>query len=324
LIVAAFDSRVFRQRGVTANFVAPIGAGVRIENEAGFWKAYARSVEQRFDEFNLSRLRFACKSYHLLDVGGPIRGKAVMEKIVEDLLPHVSEVLVCYCILPKGHLPSARNTGDNPAEAIPVVRQYWEDGGTVVTPVIKFMDQIPSYYPVVCASEYTAIHNDEQDETGLLLDNIQGPDNEAWRSILQRNIRIYPSGDEVSPPIALADMMIRLLDLKLHDRRARLERHEIETTFSEIDEKLKLRIRWTGPKVLPKMAAATKHEMETSAHVARPRVPVIGETHDLLTNSLRSILEGTGAWDHLCNLAASVKGSLKVFERTRDRDLRSM
>ena len=72
------------------------------------------------------------------------------------------------------------------------------------------------------------------------------------------------------------------------------------------------------------MAPATRRDMNLSNRFARPRVLVIGKTDRLMLKGLKDVLEGVGAWDPLCNLAVSVKGSLKVFEQTRMRDLRNV
>lgn len=322
MTVVAFDSRVYEQPGVSGRFIAPMGAGVRIEDESGFWRVYAESTDKHLDAFNLPNPRFVYNAYHLLDIGGPIKGRAIMERIVEDLMPEVSEVLIYYCILPKSFLPSKTEYLENGSVVfVPVVNEYWEDGPAIQVPVVKFMEQIPSYYPVICAYEYATLHPDERNTTALLLDNVQGADNEAWRNLSEWNVKIYPSGDVVSPPIALADLMIRLLDLRLHDNKSRLDFRGIEAALPEIDEKLQ--IRWTGPAYLAKMAPATKRNMNLRGRIARPRVLAIGKTDRLVLSSLKDILEGVGAWDPLCNLAASIKGSLKVFEQTRIRDLRN-
>ena len=321
MTVVAFDSRNLRRRGAFGNFNACIGAGVRIEDASRFWNLYAKSIRKHLDALNLPNTRFVYKSYHLLDIGGPIAGRDIMERILKDLMPEISEVLICYCILPKNTLPSMTKLSENGSTVhIPVVNEYWEDGPAVQIPVVKFMNQLSNYYPVICAYEYATLNPNQRNTTDFLLDNVQGPDNEAWRSLSGWNVKIYPSGDEVSPPIAFADIVIRLLDLRLG--RSRLDLRGIEDAFSEFDEKLK--VRWTGPAYLANMAPATRRDMNLSNRFARPRVLVIGKTDRLMLKSLKDVLEGVGAWDSLCNLAASVKGSLKVFEQTRMRDLRNV
>jgi hypothetical protein len=302
--VVAFDSKEFI-RGGEKSFFAPLGAGVKFDNEAEFKDNYNASLDETARKFRFDRKRKAYTTYELIQKLGFRKTIAFLEAFFQEIKETIAQMGVYYTIIPP--------------TKVPAVKKYGTEGYAVQeVGTLKFLRELNPYYVYCCAWCYAQARAHPSEK--LVLDGFEGKITNAWRELERiggERLRVYLRGDQCNPFISTADMMAALVDFRLYRHRKRLDPAGITSVFSNAG--FEVTPVFIGQPHLPKITPAPDRMIDVAPYFARPMIFIVPEELELLkVGAVRKILEGSPLMDSILNKAFEIDGAVKFFEPNID------
>lgn len=305
-----FDSAEYRRQfiyeGKSHVCRGLIGVGIKTEDSTAFKKAYEKAIEKIFVEFNAKRERTAYCAAELAAVFGPKtidKESEALELFLKELLPSVSAVHLYYTYLFR--FETVTIFGDDPGghEKIPVMSRVPE--------TTDFYDLIAPSYTMLCAWNYSR----DRPREALLLDSFQGKVSPAWNEFYQTaRPEVYFMGDRCNPLISSADLMTRLVKLRMLQRRARFIESEMISLIPEARNKFSK--HFLGSYYLKKMVPHKRTRLDCTPFIRHPVTFIVREQPE--EEEEKGLIEATPAFNELMNWAFENNGCIKYFHTDSD------
>ncbi|MFH0922601.1 MAG: hypothetical protein V1811_00915 [Candidatus Micrarchaeota archaeon] len=307
---AGFDSAGYRQqmtiRGKPHLTLGLVGVGIRTEDTAAFTKAYKQALTAVFKKFGIKQGRPAYCAAELSAILGAQaidKEREALDLFLKDLLPAVDQVHLFYTFL--FNFETVTIFGDDPDgyERIPVVSRE--------SKVTDFYDLISPSYTMLCAWNYAS----DRHKDILLLDHFQGKISPAWNEFSQTtNARIYFNGDRCNALVSAADLVTRLVKLRMLENRARFLEREMDALLPECGKKFIK--HFLGSCYLKKMVPHKRTRINCNSFVKHPCWFVVLENPE--DAGERAMVEATPAFNSVLEKAFEKDGCVKFFHKDAD------
>lgn len=318
---AGFDSAEYRQKTIINDRPhvtrGLIGIGIRTSDPAKYSTAYKDAISQVFKQYKLKQERTAYCAAELSAILGPKtlnKEKEALESILKHLLPGIDEVHLFYTFL--FNFETVTIYGDDPEgfKRIPVVsnsatkpdKHKEEEEKTQ-----DFYDLISPSYPMLCAWRYS---RDRSKDT-LLIDAFQGQISPAWNEFSQTTTpHIYYNGDRCNPLISTADLLTRLVKLRMLEKHARFLEHEMNSVLPETGKKFNK--HFLGSIYLRKMVPHKRTRFNPNTLTKHPCTFIVNENPK--DESEKEMIQSTPEFNRLLKKAYDNDGCLKFFHKSND------
>ncbi|MFH1200566.1 MAG: hypothetical protein V1708_05865 [Candidatus Micrarchaeota archaeon] len=308
--VVGFDSAEYRRRfdirDRTYLCRGLIGIGVQVEDPVAFKKAYEDAMACVFKEFKTDRKRPAYCAAEISAIFGAKtfdREKEAIELFFNKVLPSIREINFFYTYL--FHIDKVKVFGAD-SEGVSEIPVISREGNAQ-----DFYDLMASAYPMVCAWKYSV----EKPKEELLLDAFQGKASPAWQEFKSKTrFRVYYNGDRCNPIISTADLITRLVKLRMLECKARFLEREMSSLLPESGKKTK--IHFLGSIYLRKMAPHKRTNIDGAANMNHPTYFIVRETPK--DPEERAMIESTPAFDKILKKAFEQDAGVKFFHGDGD------
>ena len=298
---AAFDSALFKlELPGQSIYKMMIGSGIVVKNPEEFKTAYDAALASLFDALDIQRER---KAYCASELSAIFEQNGIKEeKFLSDffkmLYVHFEEIHFYYTFLPGMDSVSVFGAGPGPYEKIPVISKT--KGKT------DFFDVIEPSYAMLCAWKYSLSNPTDV----ILIDNFQGYCSPAWEELWKvRSVYVYYDGDGCNSLISCADLMVRLLKLRLLKTRIRFTEEHMGSLVPELKDKFML--DFLGKRYLHKIAPYTRKRIKNSQMLKHPIYYIIRERSK--DEDEASMIKATPMFSRVLNHAFETNGSVKFF-----------
>lgn len=226
MTVVAFDAKEFQRGkpdrilkgGVSTNeflgFHTQLGVGVEFRNEKQFVESYLAKSKSLQTSFGINLAVPFASSTELRRTLTDERARAFVDQLITDVQGFIQRVHFSYVVLPR-HTVDEISVGGNmcPIKQIPRT-QFLNNLG----PVFSYL------------TAYTYLWFDRFNATGkeFHIDAFISKETMAWQALTKATSpKIYFKGDECNPFINCADLLAYMTDVKLFNRRLKLEPHDL-------------------------------------------------------------------------------------------------
>lgn len=245
-----------------------LGVGIEVKDEKRFNKAYSSILNKLFTKYGIIQ-RLPVYNGH--SIGKELGTETVnredefLNEFKELILPEIEGVHFFYTFIFGLQTPDVSIYGATVHNTkIPLL--------SANKGVQDFYDLISHSYPMLCAWELTESGN----KSFIKTDHFQGRVSPAWLSIANnKNIEVYYKGDQCSPIISTADILLKYLKLKMLNNANCYLKEEIEKLSELFPEKFKL--YFMGKKCLKSMVPHHTSQIDTSRFSKHPIVYLIKE-----------------------------------------------
>lgn len=231
-MLAAFDAKEYRRGGSrkparlgeppgSRGFFSQLGAGIVLEDERQFRGEYERAFRELAKAEGIRVLPGFCSSFVLRRhfAGDNSRALAFADALLARVAPLIRELHLSYLYLGPGTVGTVRVGGrKGPVEELSAPH---------------FVRRAGNFMPVLSAWWYLKAQGTTPADT-IVLDSVELPEILAWSELVGSvKPSIIPSGDECFAPLAAADTMAWVTDMRLSQARQLLN-------------PTNLRAAWTG------------------------------------------------------------------------------
>lgn len=306
---AGFDSaeyrRQFEVKGKTHVTRGLLGVGIRTEDVERFRGDYSKALSNVFKKYKEKQDRPAYCAAEMSAIFGSQtinKEKEVLEQFFNEMLPSIDQVHFFYTYLFKFNQVTIFGDDPDGYERIPVMAR--EKG------VTDFYDLIFPSYTLLCAWKYQRDLPKDQ----LLLDHFQGKVCPAWNEFIERtNASVYYNGDRCNALISTADLICRLLKLRMLQSRKPFIEEEMNSILPEA--KTKFIRHFLGSYYLKKMIPHKRTRINGSKLVKHPMRFMIREHPE---EDEREMVQSTPAFNKLLREAFEENGCFKFFDPSGD------
>jgi hypothetical protein len=297
--IAAFDAALFRKDYAGGSFKMHIGAGVVSSDHHSFKNEYDKAVDCLFENTRMKRKRRAYCASELSAIFSNLDNEEQMlSHFFKMISPHLDSSHFYYTFLPKIDKISVFGEGPGLCERVPVVSR--EKGKK------DFFDIIEPSYTMLCAWKYSL----DNPSDVVLMDNFQGFKSPAWGQLYgHRGIHVYYHGDQCNPFISTADLLVRLLKIRLLNLHERSSEETFARLIPELEEKFKL--DFLGKRFLKFMAPHQRKRIKNSELLKHPIIFIIRE--DAKDDDELKMIKASPNFDKLLDYAYKKDGCIKFF-----------
>jgi hypothetical protein len=299
MVTVAFDSKLFRAGRGDKVFKALLGAGVTVEEADRFKSRYEEVLEDLFYRYGARPRRKVYKAAHLYTEFYDDTPR-FMDELLSTLSAEIKQVDIFYTYYPMAKVPK--------------IAVFSRSGKEVRTPV-EFIDLIYNSYPHICAWGYLNAYPKTVNYE-YRLDYFEGYGAPTWESIKTLpNLNIYYGGDECNALIATADIVSRVTDDKLKERRYSLNGESIKAVLSPIFKGGSVETHFLGPKgeYLSSMAPDIKMPINVRPKLKRPIVFLVRSE-----KAEKEIIEWSPVFCRVVDYASNADYAIKFFDLSRD------
>lgn len=285
-----------------------IGVGVEIKDYPKFVLHYQKILQNIFEKYSCEYQRQVYCSRDLIeifefdDIPSEIK---VLEEIKEGLLPYIDKIYFFYTFLFAMREISVFGATPN-YHKIPVCSNKKGEK--------DFYGLIESSYPLNCAW-YIQQNNTK---AKFLLDNFQGRISPSWDLLKKDSISIYYQGDRCNYLISSADLLVRLMKLKMYRQKDCFVLEGINRICSqEFGEKYEL--CFLGKKYLKQITPNETKKIHAQKLIAHP-IYFISKENPLDSDETKSI-ENSPLFKKMIEKISSANGCFKYYEKGNDEKL---
>jgi len=283
-----------------------LGVAVKIKDRDSYWDEYDKTVAKLSKKYKLKRNRRILKSYAILSALGYPSGPNFLGEFFENIQTCIEYVDVYYTTIPSTKIPEIKKYGAH------------RTGVEIITP-IEFLKELDATYPHCCTWGYARDHAEEA-TTPILIDHFQGELTEAWIQIRGLpTIKVYFAGDECNPFISTADIITKLVDIRLYRLKQKLYTDYIAGC---LPKDILGRICFLDQ--LKVMSPISKEKIDVATKLAHPIIFVMKEGlySDVVGSAKeRDVLSTSPIMDEVMNKAFEIDGCVKVFDIDSDQSL---
>jgi hypothetical protein len=245
------------------------------------------------------------KSYEILSTLGYPQGPCFLEnffKLVKELLESIT---IYYTTIPSTKVPQIKKYGAD------------KTGVELVDPVTFLKDLEPSY-PHCCAWRYVKDHPEDA-MTPIHMDYFEGELTDAWKQIRTLpNIRVYTAGDECNCYISTADIITKLVDQRLFEKRKTLYKTCIIDCFPDFP----CNIRFIDQ--LKFITPISREKLDVSGKLAHPVIFILKEgIYQEIVGSAKEkeIIASSPLMSKVLDKAYAINGCPRFFDVNKDQKL---
>jgi hypothetical protein len=309
----AIDARKCERKGsCSAGFVAPFGLAIIIDSKKkeAFRKAYEGALRETLLGFGKESEKCVYKSYDLFKLLGMEKGISALEEFSSKISTHVFAINVFFSTFSSKKLPMLDTTNET------IVYAYREnESGVRHLSLRKFLHKLIEAYPYVCG--WKVLQENEFEGCELLLDSFDGEITEAWRDIEDcKEVNILTYGDNCSELIATADILLKLLEIRMQKGHKTVNSNSVSNCLSEY--KGKLRVKYIGHDVLNKITPVRGDNINVMRKIKHPVIFVLPP--DEPTVGAREMMLKTPVMPRIFDLAYGLSGCVKFFDPKKDAD----
>ncbi len=309
--VVAIDGKGFLRKGFRSSdgkyseFRAVLGTAVKTKAKDDFKEEYDKILGKLCKKYKMVRTREVLKSYDILsDLKYP-KGPKFLEDFFKGIRDHVDSITIYYTTIP--------------STKIPRIKKYGADKtGVDFADPITFLKELEPSYPHCCAWRYINEHPEDA-LTPINIDYFEGELTDAWKQIRTLpNIRVYIAGDECNCYISTADIITKLVDLRLYKKRMTLYKTCISDCFPDYDCKIDFidQLRFISP--------ISREKIDISTKLAHPVIFILKEgLHAEVVGPAkeRDVIALSPLMNKVFDKSFEVDGCAKFFDVSRDRKL---
>jgi hypothetical protein len=283
-----------------------LGVAVKIKDKDAYWDEYNEIVTKLSEKYQLKRKRHVLKSYAILSALGYPNGPNFLEEFFENIKTCIEYIDVYYTTIPSTKVPEIKKYGAHRTSV------------EVITPV-EFLKELDAAYSHCCAWAYIRDHAEEA-MTPILIDHFQGELTEAWIQIRSLpTIKVYFAGDECNCFISTADIITKLIDIRLYKLKQKLYADYIANC---LPKDILGRICFLDQ--LKLISPISKEKIDVVTKLAHPIIFVMKEgLYPEVVGSAkeRDVLSTSPIMDEVMNKAFEIDGCVKVFDMDSDQSL---
>lgn len=307
--LVAIDSKDFIRKGYRtkdkkfSQFRGVYGVAVKFEDKDEFEVKYDTILKKICDKYGLRRKHDVLKSYEILSALGYPQGPFFLEEFFNEIRSSLTNLEIYYTTIPSTKVPKIKKYGAD------------KTGVELIDP-ISFLKELSPTYPHCCAWAYINEHPEDA-MTPIHIDYFEGEITDAWKQIRSLpNIKVYVAGDECNCYISAADMIAKIIDLRLFSKRYTLYKTCIKECFPEatilfIDQ-------------LKSIVPVSKEKIDVGSKLAHPIVFLLKEgMHEEVVGSAREshVIGSSPIMDRILKLAHDAGGCYKFFDINIDQKL---
>lgn len=305
MAIVAIDSGDFIRRGKRGSFRACTGVAITIPNIDRFNRAYSENLDKYCNNYGLKRQRKVYKSYNVLSLLKFQEGMNFLNEFFDQIIPQISEINFYYTYLY--------------TQRVPMVKLYGSDkSGVEEVKPIEFIKKLSPNYPHSCAWKYARDHPGEINGSQLRLDYFEGEVTVGWELIKELELRIYFAGDEMHPCLAVADMLVKLLDQRVYQRRGTLLPRCIFECFPKQENIIS--VNFLGQRYLNYITPIRKQKIDVIPKLARPLIFVLKEQPPLQIRNESEMIRQSPLWNKICDFAYNKEGTVKFIDLNSRQD----
>lgn len=284
-----------------------LGVGVETGNLEKFRQTYQESLSKLFEEFHETVQR---PVYCARDLVGALgfdtleKEEAALTVFKDAVLPAIDNVHFFYTFIfgLEGGLVSIYGQS-NEYKKIPLISKTKD--------IQDFYDLIANTYPMLCAWELRNYKN-----TGtLFLDNFQGRVCPAWIEIGKTtDVLIYYKGDQCNELISTADILLKLIKIKMIQNKSAFLKTEIEKFGALFNGKIKN--YFMGKQCLNKITPHLPSRIKARNLVKHPIAYLVKENPQ--DEGEESTIENSPLFNEVIKKVNSINGCAKYFHPNDD------
>jgi hypothetical protein len=304
-LVVAIDSKALIRKGKLGSFRANTGVAVKYSN-ADFQKTYLESMRELGEKYNLKRPTKILKSYDILNTLGAYHGSKFLDEFALRICNGIEKIEVFTSIFD--------------TKTIPKVKIYGT-GKTAVKEIkpVEFIKMSEPSFVHLCAWSYISRNQDEKD-VPIMLDHFEGELTNAWNVIGGLpNVTVYLSGDKCNPHIATADIIVKLVDIRLHNNKMGVTKENVVKVCSDLGDTDSVLV---GP--LSMITPISDTKIDLSDKLAHPIIFVLREglkTEVVGSTKEHNIIEKSPLMHKIYDLAFEQGGCVKFFDANKDQNI---
>jgi len=306
--VVAIDAKGFLRKGFRrsdrkySEFRAVLGTAIKFKDKDDFKNEYDQIIEKLTKKYGIARKHKVIKSYEILSALRYPQGPAFIEEFFKRVADLLKNVIIYYTTIPSTKVPQVKKYGAD------------KTGVQLVDPITFLKDLEPSY-PHCCAWKYES-DNPKDIDTPLFIDYFEGELTDAWKQISALpNIRIYTAGDQCNCYISTADIVTKLVDLRLYAKHMTLYKTCIQDCFPDFD----IEIRFIDE--LKFITPISREKIDVRTKLAHPMIFIMKEgvyTDIVGPAKERDIIAFSPLMDKILDKAYDIDGCAKFFDAKGD------
>jgi len=276
-----------------------IGASVTVEDEDGFWGDYDSVLSAVFQNHGAQRRKHIYKAAHLTKQflhTTPV----IISEMLQGLATAITQIDVYSAYYNQ-----------------PYVSCYGEGRGLRLPPVI-FIEKNQNAFPHVCAWRYLDAYPAASGAT-LQLDHFEGKITPAWRLLEASSprLQVFYSGSECTASIAVADIVLRLIESFQHgivDQRSLFL--PITNRVPQLTSKLQFHNMGGNPVYQRATAPVLEVDIDKGRWIKHPVYYMISKRfHD---KAIQPVMEWGKFYNKTLQEATRRKGGVKLYNPDKD------
>lgn len=301
----AIDAGDFIRQGMSGSFRACTGVAVTIKSINKFNNAYSKSLEKACKKYKMTKKREVYKSFDILSALKLHQGTDLLNEVLDGVTEQISRITFYYTYIF--------------TDKVPMIKLYGtERSGVEEIKPVEFIKKLSPSYPHCCAWKYSSDHDDEMNDSQLNLDHFEGEVTMGWEIIKNSNLQVFFAGDEMHPCLAVADILVKLLDLRLYKSRHTLMPEYIKKIFPT--HKDVLEINYLGQKYLNFITPIKKQKIDVTPKLARPLIFIFKEQPPIQVKDESDMIRQSPLWNKICDFAYHKGGSVKFIDLNNKQD----
>lgn len=305
MAIVAIDSGDLIRKGKKGSFRACTGVAITIPKIDNFNRTYSEILDKCCNDHGMDRQRKVYKSYDILSSLKFQEGIDFLNDFFDQIIHQISEINFYYTYIF--------------TQRVPMIKIYGaEKSGVEEVKPVEFIKKLSHSYPHCCTWKYVRDHPSEIDGSQLRLDYFEGEVTVGWQAIKELELQIYFAGDEMHPCLAVADMLVKLLDLRLYQQRGALFPRDIQECFSE--QKDIVKVNYLGQRYLNYITPIRKQRIDVIPKLARPLIFILKEQPPLQIKDESEMIRRSPLWNKICDFAYDTKGTVKFIDLNNRQD----
>jgi len=291
----------YSKNGEIKSFKSLVGVGISTRDFKAFSQAYDEAIKSTLSECNVSSERKILCNFDFLKINEMTK-KPVHQIFFKKIAPHIESINVFYTL------------------CNPNVKMRWmghkekELKHKLSKPHLNFdeiLDKIANYFPAICVWRIQDFLR--ENNISCLLDHFSLKQCDAWKEIKDMSINVFFSGDKCNPLISTADIVIKLLQLRLAKERKFYQYGNFRKVLPELNEKV---YEYSiSHRHYNAISPLSKKLINLRDYVQHPIFYILNESNFIDSNELKN----DPALDKIYNLAAEKCGCVKVYNKKEDK-----
>ncbi|MFQ5838329.1 MAG: hypothetical protein ACE5HJ_06050 [Thermoplasmata archaeon] len=301
--VVAFDGKEFKREGFQAEFIAILGAAVRIKDYTSFNESFDTAYRKLSSKYSFLPGRKFHKSYDLSTYLGRKEADDFNDSLLHSIESEIDEVAIYHTQIPPSKLPEIYVGGEDKPRAVGA---------------LHFLKQLNNAYPHLCAWKYST---EARKGDRFLLDYFQSDVTPAWDVVKERHPLIYIHGDSCNRAIAVADIMANIADARLHYSGLKLTTENLERVFE--NQGIPVKADFIGQPDMKHIVPQYGQQINLYRWVKDPVFFYISEKRPeaLDYDEATYLVARSPAFGHLLDLACEADGCVKKYQERQDGNL---